>query len=162
MKSLNVFESIPRSQVDKVLTRMAQCRRQRLKEVGWLKFLSVKAWPSWYSVTLIVWWKAVRISVMARMVDMPTYNVDLVDQHCRDISGWVVTQKSLFDCMYHSSKMTTTSLASGCVAYILEVETLSCRKCWFSSKASVTLWASRRQLPNKGFCKGQIWDVRGQ
>ena len=32
---------------------------------------------------------------------MPTNNVDLVDQHCRDISGWAVTQRSRFDCMYH-------------------------------------------------------------
>ena len=34
--------------------------------------------------------------------DMPTNNVDLVDQHCRDISGWAVTQRSRFDYMYHS------------------------------------------------------------
>ena len=33
--------------------------------------------------------------------DMPTYNVDLVDQHCRDISGWAVTQRSRFNNMYH-------------------------------------------------------------
>ena len=33
--------------------------------------------------------------------DMPTNNVDLVDQHCRDISGWAVTQRSRFDYMYH-------------------------------------------------------------
>ena len=33
--------------------------------------------------------------------DMPTYNVDLVDQHCRDISGWAVTQRSRFNYMYH-------------------------------------------------------------
>ena len=31
--------------------------------------------------------------------DMPTNNVDLVDQHCRDISGWAVTQRSRFDYM---------------------------------------------------------------
>ena len=65
----NVFESMQRSQVYKILTKMAHWRRQRLKDVGWLKFLSMKSWPSWYSVMLIVWWKADRISVMARMVE---------------------------------------------------------------------------------------------
>ena len=33
--------------------------------------------------------------------EMPTYNVDLVDQHCGDISGWTVTQRSRFDNMYY-------------------------------------------------------------
>ena len=33
--------------------------------------------------------------------DMPTNNVDLVDQHCRDIPGWAVTQRSRFNYMYH-------------------------------------------------------------
>ena len=28
--------------------------------------------------------------------DMPTNNMDLVDQHCRDISGWKVTQSGYF------------------------------------------------------------------
>ena len=32
---------------------------------------------------------------------MPTNNVDLVDQHCKNISGWAVTQR--FDYMYHCS-----------------------------------------------------------
>ena len=34
--------------------------------------------------------------------DMPTNNVDLVNQHCGDISGWEVTQRSRFDCMYQT------------------------------------------------------------
>ena len=29
----------------------------------------MKLWPSWYSIMLIVWWKADQISVMARMVE---------------------------------------------------------------------------------------------
>ena len=33
--------------------------------------------------------------------DMPTNNVDFVDQHCRDIPGWAVTERSWFDYMYH-------------------------------------------------------------
>ena len=33
--------------------------------------------------------------------DMPTTTVDLEDQHCRDISGWAVTQRSRFDYMHH-------------------------------------------------------------
>ena len=33
--------------------------------------------------------------------DMPTNNVDLVDQHCRDISGWAVTQRSQVPYIYH-------------------------------------------------------------
>ena len=33
--------------------------------------------------------------------DMPTNNVDLVDQHCRDISGWAVTQRSQVRYIYH-------------------------------------------------------------
>ena len=32
--------------------------------------------------------------------DMPTNNVDLVDQHCSDISDWDITQRSGFDYMY--------------------------------------------------------------
>ena len=44
---------------------------------------------------------------------MPTYNVDLMDQHtrdvdivdqyCRDIPGWAVTQKSQFDYSTHAT-----------------------------------------------------------
>ena len=37
--------------------------------------------------------------------DMPTNNVALVDQHCREISGWAVTQRSWFDYMYHRSNL---------------------------------------------------------
>ena len=33
--------------------------------------------------------------------DMPTNNVDLVDQHFRDIPCWAVTERSQFDYMYH-------------------------------------------------------------
>ena len=39
--------------------------------------------------------------VMARKVDMPTYNVDLVDQHCRDNYGWAVTQRSQVQYTYY-------------------------------------------------------------
>ena len=42
---------------------------------------------------------------------MPTNNVDLVDQHCRDISGWAVTQRSRFDYMYHCYYIFDTSLS---------------------------------------------------
>ena len=44
---------------------------------------------------------------------MPTNNLDLVDQHCRDISGWAVTQRSWFDYMYHKiQKYLTTDKMS--------------------------------------------------
>ena len=39
--------------------------------------------------------------VMARMVDIPTYNVDLKNQHCRDNYGWAVTQRSQVRYTYH-------------------------------------------------------------
>ena len=42
--------------------------------------------------------------------DMPTNNVDLVDQYCRDISGWAVTQRSQVGYTYH------------CLNYLKEVK----------------------------------------
>ena len=50
--------------------------------------------------------------------DMPTNNVDLVDQQCRDISGWTVTQRSGFDYMYHCTSEACTPSSEACTPTI--------------------------------------------